>query len=194
METSPTKSLTRLLRQWSEGDEEAVAEIMPLVYDELHRIAACHLRRERPDHTLQATALVHEAYLRLRDENGIRWEDRGHFLRLTSHVMRRILVDYARERSAVKRGGDQERVTLAEAMELADGPPPHLVAVGDAIEALAALDAQKASIVELRYFGGLTLEEIAEAVGISRPTVVREWRRARAWLYRELKGDLRGES
>jgi len=194
MKVTPTSSLTQLLRKWSEGDEEAVAEIMPLVYDELHRIAASHLRRERPDHTLQATALVNEAYLRLRGEHGIRWKNRGHFLRLTAHVMRRILVEYARERNAVKRGGDQERVTLTEAMELANAPPPHLIAVGDAIEALAAFDAQKASIVELRYFGGLTLEEIAETVGISRPTVVREWRRARAWLYRELKGALRGES
>lgn len=190
----PTGSLTQLLQRWSEGDEAAAAEVMPLVYEELRRLAAGYLRRERPSHTLQATAVVHEAYLRILEQDGIRWQNRAHFMGLTAHIMRRILVEHAREQKAVKRGGGLERVTLAEAVGLARERSPDLVALDDALQALEKIDSQKASIVELHFFGGLTMDEITEYLGISRPTVVREWRRARAWLYRELKGDTCGEA
>ncbi len=192
MEANPSRSLTQLLQQWSEGDQTAAAELMPLVYEELHRLADGYFRRERPGHTLQATAVVHEAYLQILEQDGIRWQNRAHFIGRIAHVMRRILVEYARERNAAKRGGGRQRVTLTEAAGLAGERAPDLVALDDALRALAAIDAQKASIVELRFFGGLTMAEIAEVLGVSRPTVVRGWRRARAWLYRELKGDTRG--
>ncbi len=166
---------------------------MPLVYEELRRIAAGYLRRERQDHTLQATAVVHEAYLRILEQDGIHWTNRGHFMGLVVHMMRHILVDYARERNAAKRGGGCEHVVLSEADELTGERPPDLVALDDALRALATIDAQKASIVELHFFGGWTLEEIAEVLAVSRSTVVREWRRARSWLYRELRGGSRDE-
>ncbi len=180
------EEVTRLLRRWSGGDREAASELMPLVYDELRRIAADQFRRERADHTLQATAIVHEAYLRLSEQNGLRWQNRSHFFGLAAHVVRRILVDHSRERGCAKRGGGKRRVTLAEAASIATARPPDLQDLDDALRSLAEIDPQKASIVELRFFGGLTIEETAEFLAVSPATIVRQWRRAKAWLYCEL--------
>jgi RNA polymerase sigma factor (TIGR02999 family) len=179
--------ITQWLQQWSTGDREAAERVLPLVYDELRRIAAAQLRRERSEHTMQATAIVHEAYLRLSEQAGLRWPSRAHFFAFAAHLIRRILVDYARLRSWAKRGGNLQRVTLAEAAELATGRSPDLVAVDDALSALEALDPRKAAVVELRFFAGLSLEETAVQLGVSPETVSREWRRAKAWLYRELR-------
>lgn len=189
---SPTEvSVTALLQRWSAGDQEAAATVLPRVYDELRRIARRELRRERPDHTLQATAVVHEAYLRLRDESGLVWPSRGHFFALAGHLIRRVLVDHARARDRAKRGGGLLRVTLPEdagvvgpAGKAGDGAD--LLALDDALGRLEALDPRKAAVVELRYFAGLTLDEAADQLGISPETVGREWRRARAWLHAEL--------
>lgn len=180
--------ITRLLQAWSDGDRNAAEELLPLVYEELHRIAVGYSRRERSDHTLQATAIVHEAYLALVEQNGVRWLNRSHFIGFMAHVMRRVLVDYARQRGYAKRGGRVRKVTLAEAAELSRERTPDIIAVDDALNSLAAIDPRKAALVELRYFGGLTVDEAAVALDISRPTAVREWQRARAWLYRELNG------
>jgi RNA polymerase sigma factor (TIGR02999 family) len=185
--SSGEATVTHLLRQWSSGDREAAEKVMPLVYDELRRIAALQLRRERSEHTLQATAIVHEAYLRLSEQGGLRWPSRTHFFAFAAHLIRRILVDQARLRGRAKRGGHLHRVTLAEAAELAPGRSLDLVALDDALSALEALDPRKAAVVELRFFAGLSLEETAVQLGISTETVSREWRRAKAWLYRELR-------
>jgi len=159
---------------------------MPLVYDSLRRIAAGYFRRERADHTLQATAIVNEAYIELVGQSGIRWQSRAHFIGFFARVMRRVLVDYARERNYAKRGGKLRKVTLAEAAALATAKTPDLMALDDALSSLAEIDPRKASLVELRFFGGLTNEEAAQVLGVSRATAIREWQRARAWLYREL--------
>jgi len=182
--------ITKWLQQWSVGDREAAEQVLPLVYDELRRIAAAQLRRERGEHTMQATAIVHEAYLRLSEQDGLRWPSRAHFFAFAAHLIRRILVDHARLRKRAKRGGDLQRVTLAEAGELALGRSPDLVAVDDALSALEALDPRKAAVVELRFFAGLSLEETAVQLGVSPETVSREWRRAKAWLYRELRPEV----
>lgn len=181
-------TVTGLLHRWSDGDRRAANELIPLLYDELHRIAVRYLRRERPDHTLQATAVVHEAYLRLIEEDAVRFRDRTHFVAIAACVMRRVLVDYSRERGRVKRGGRFRRVTLAEASELCTTRTPDLPELDAALSSLAEIDRRKATIVELRYFGGLTIEEIAGVMDISSRRVSREWRRARAWLYQELEG------
>lgn len=160
---------------------------MPLVYGALHRIAAGYFRRERCGHTLQATAIVNEAYLVLVEQNGVTWQNRAHFIGFMARVMRRVLVDYARERGYAKRGGKLRKVTLVEACELSRERAPDLVALDDALHGLAELDPQKATLVELRFFGGLTIEAAAAALDISRATAIREWQRARAWLYRELE-------
>jgi RNA polymerase sigma factor (TIGR02999 family) len=180
-------TVTQLLQRWSEGDKEAAEEVLPLVYEELRCIAVGYLQRERPGHTLQATAVVHEVYLQLMVQTGVRWQNHAHFIGRTAHMMRRILVDHARERNALKRGGAQQRVTLTEARVLTDGRPPDLVALDDALRGLDEVDRRKASIVEQHFFGGLTFDEIAEVQGISQKTAVREWQRARIWLYHELK-------
>ena len=182
--------VTGLLQRWSAGDTEAFDELMGHVYDELHRIAAQSFRRERSEHTLQATALLHEAVLRLIDIGNLPWRDRAHFYAVAARMMRRILVDHARQRRRLKRGGDGERVALSEAEPLAvQGKSPDIEALNDALELLEARDPQKARIVELRFFAGLTGEEIARSLDISTPTVTREWRRARTWLYCEIKGE-----
>lgn len=178
--------ITILLQQWSRGDQEAAEQVFPLVYDELRRLAAKELRRERGGHTLQATAIVHEAYLRLSREECLRWPSRAHFFAFAAHLIRRILVDYARHQNRLKRGGRAEKVTLAEVMALVEAPSPDLVAVDEALVRLEEMDPRKAAIVELRFFAGFTLEETAEQLGISPETVGREWRRAKAWLYSEL--------
>jgi len=186
MEPMPQDRITQLLQRWSRGDHAAADEILPLVYGELRRIAESHFRRERPGHTLQATALVHEAWLRLVEETGLRWQSRVQFFGLVAHLIRRILVDHARRQNRAKRGGGAHRVGLEKAMDVAAGRPPELVALDDALEHLATVDPRKAKVVELRYFAGLSVEETAEVLGVSVETVGREWRRARAWLFQEL--------
>jgi len=185
MASSPTSSANDLFRLWRSGDEEALHRLLPLVYEELHRIARGHLRRERPDHTLQTTALINEAYLRLMDQGASQVADRSHFVGLTSHLMRQILVDHARTRLARKRDGGQ-RITLAEDVAFTEPGEVDVLAVDDALTRLAALDAQQARVVELRYFGGLSVHETAEVLGISEATVKRDWTIARAWLHREI--------
>jgi RNA polymerase sigma factor (TIGR02999 family) len=179
--------ITLLLGRWSRGDQQAAEEVFPLVYDELRRIALRQLRRERGDHTLQATAIVHEAYLRLSGQGGFHWPSRAHFLAFAAHLIRRILVDYARHHNRAKRGGQAERVTLGEVADLALEKSPDMVALDEALSGLEKIDLRKATIVELRFFAGLTLEETAQQLGISAETVSREWRRAKAWLLSALQ-------
>jgi RNA polymerase sigma factor (TIGR02999 family) len=179
--------VTRLLLAWGAGDEQALKSLTSLVYQELHRLAMVQMAGERPDHTLQATALVHEAYLRLVDLQGIGWRDRAHFFAVAARMMRRILVDFARARTYQKRDGG-ERISLEEALVPADQPGAQLVALDDALSRLALIDERKSQIVELRYFGGLSVEETAEALKISPETVKRDWRAAKAWFYLQLGG------
>jgi RNA polymerase sigma-70 factor (ECF subfamily) len=183
-------AITQLLQQWSTGDREAAEQVLPLVYEELRRIAAHQLRQERSEHTLQATAIVHEAYLRLSGEESLRWPSRTHFYAFAAHLIRRILVDHARTRNRSKRGGDLQRVTVAEIENLGDlssGQSPDIEALDDALTALETVDPRKAAVVELRFFGGLSIEETADQLGVSAETVGREWRRAKAWLFKELR-------
>ena len=183
------ESVTHLLERWTSGDVGAFDALMEKVYGELHRIAAQCFRRERNEHTLQATALLHEAVLRLMDLDSIEWSDRGHFYAVAARMMRRILVDHAREQRRLKRGGGEKHVTLAEAEVIAvDGKSPDMEALDAALATLAARDERMAKIVELRFFAGLTSDEIARSLGISVPTATREWRRARIWLYSEISG------
>ena len=179
-------SVTRLLLEWSDGSTEAREALMPLVYEELRRLAGAQLRSERTGHTLQATALVNEAYLKLVDQKRMRWRNRAHFFAIAARLMRRILVDHARRSRALKRSAGR-RVTLDEELALAPEPDVDLVALDDAMEALAGLDPNLSRLVELRFFGGLTIEETAEVLGISPATVKREWASARAWLFRRLQ-------
>ena len=188
MISSPTREqATRLLIDWSHGNTDAAERLMPLVYDELRQLARSYLRRERPDHTLQATGLVHEAYLRLVDQTMTSWKNRAHFLGVAAQVMRRILVDHARRHRAEKRGGGWERLPLAvEEIASEDVRSVNLIALDDALGDLAKFDARQSRVVELRFFGGLTNEEVGEVLEISPRTVKREWRMARAWLHREV--------
>lgn len=178
--------ITQILRDWSEGNKEALDQLIPLVYDELHRLAMHRLRQERPGHTLQATALVNEAYMRLADWQNVDWQNRAHFIGVAAQVMRNILVDYARKHGAEKRGGDRYRISLAAVPNLAQERDFDLVALDDALTSLAAIDAQQSRIIELRYFGGLSIEETAEVLGVSAATVSREWKIAKMWLRREM--------
>ena len=186
MTPSPTSEVSRLLVAWRRGDPDALDRLMPLVYDELRRLAQRHLRGERPDHTLQTTALVHEAYLRLCGAD-VAWEGRVHFLAVAAQVMRRVLVDHARSRNRHKRGSGAEVIPLEEGLALSPERPDAVVALDEAIQRLSALDERKAHAVELHYFGGLTYDEVATALGVSAATVDRELRLAKAWLYRELR-------
>lgn len=182
--------VTLLLKRWSRGDRDAEAEVMPLLYKELKKIAVSQFRRERSEHTLQATALVHEAYLRLSDQRGLEWRHRSQFYALAAHLMRRVLVDHARGRNRAKRGAGEPRVTLSEAADVAaGGKPPDLLALDEALSNLSSLDPRKGAIVELRFFGGLTVEETAVHLGVSPETVSREWRRAKAFLHKQLTTD-----
>jgi RNA polymerase sigma factor (TIGR02999 family) len=183
-----TAEVTQLLRRWAEGDAGARDELLPLVYDELRAVAARHLARERRAGTLQATALVHEAYLKLVDHERMQWQGRAHFFAVAAQVIRRILVDHARSRSAQKRGGDGVRVELDDDLPVAERGLD-LLRLDDALSRLARLDPTQGRLVELRYFGGLTLEETAEVLGSSPATVKREWSFARAWLRRELAAE-----
>ena len=180
-----SEQVTNLLFAWGEGDEAARDRLIPLVYHELRRIAAHYLRNERGNHTLQTSALVNEAYLRLVDQI-VPWQSRAHFFGIAAQLMRQILVDHARTRLRLKRGGGQAQVSLAEAEHLAEGKSADLLALDDALQALAAVDPQQGRIVELRFFAGLTIEETAEVTGLSTATVEREWRASRAWLRVEL--------
>jgi RNA polymerase sigma factor (TIGR02999 family) len=180
-----SKDVTTLLLEWSDGKRQALNELMPLVYDQLRHLAARQLRRERPNHTLQSTALVHEVYLKLIDQTRVQWKDREHFFAVASQAIRRILVTHARSRNASKRGGS---TTLAfdESIALPDRKDLDVVALDDALESLSRLDPQQGRIVELRFFGGLSIEGTAHVMGISTSTVSRDWNLARAWLFREL--------
>jgi RNA polymerase sigma factor (TIGR02999 family) len=179
------KDVTGLLVAWGRGDESALDELMPIVHGELRRLARRLMRGERGNHTLQTTALVNEAYLRLVDISRVRWQDRAHFFAMSARLMRRILVDHARSRKYLKRGGMLRRVSLDEALVVSERGTD-LVALDDALDALAAVDQRKSQVVELRFFGGLSLEETAEALQVSAETVGRDWRLARTWLWREL--------
>jgi RNA polymerase sigma-70 factor, ECF subfamily len=184
MATSP--HITQLLLAWSDGERAALDELTPLVYRELKKIAEGYLRRERSGHTLQPTALAHEAYLKLIDQQHVRWQNRAHFYGIAAQAMRRILVDHARARLAEKRSSGGTQVTLDEAIDVSDEHAGQLVLLDEALKKLAALDPQKSRIVELKYFGGMSLEEVAAVLNISRATVIRGWRLAKAWLYDEL--------
>ena len=184
----PAADVTLLLNKLAAGDQKAAAELVPLVYEELHRLAARHLARERPDHTLQATALVHEAYVKLAGQKDAKWHNRAQFFGVASQAMRRILVDYARGKQRIRRGGkQQEKVSLDDVSLISPGRAEEVLAVHESLSRLEILDARQARIVELRYFGGLTVEEIAEVVEISTKTVMRELSVAKAWLYGNLK-------
>jgi len=184
-------AVTELLRSWSDGDEGALEQLVPLVEAELRRLARGYMGRERRDHTLQVTALVNEAFLRLTDARRLRWRDRAHFLGISARLMRRVLVDHARTRGYQKRGGGAQRVTLDEALLVSPEPAVDLVALDRALVALAAADIRKSRVIELRFFGGLTVEETAEVLHVSPDTVKRDWRLAKLWLLRELEGERR---
>jgi RNA polymerase sigma factor (TIGR02999 family) len=183
---SPPESISQLLLRWSDGDSSAREKLMPLVYNELRRLARKYLRQERANHTLQPTALVNEAYLRLVDQHSVLWQNRAQFFGLAAKLMRNILVDHARSREAAKRGGQHYSVSVSELDRVSKSSEVDLVALHEALERLAANDSQKGRIVELRFFGGLTIEETAEVLDISHATVERDWKMARAWLRREL--------
>lgn len=190
MSQPSTQEITQLLLAWSDGDRAALERLMPLVYDELRRIAGRYMRGQRAGHTLQTTALVNEAYLKLIDSSRVNWQNRTHFFAISAQLMRRVLVDFARAKNSLKRGGERIQISLDERIEARAGEPEtDLVALDEALEALAKLNQRQSQIVELRYFGGLTEEEIAETLNISTRTVRRDWSAARAWLFRTLKAD-----
>jgi len=186
MSTPTTHEVTRLLQAWSNGDRQALEQLVPLVEAELHRLAQIHLRRERAGHTLETMALVNEAYLRLIDWKGAQWESRAQFFSVAAGLMRRVLVDHARRRNYQKRGGAAIRVSLAEAEGASGGPDVDVIALHDALDELAKLDERRSKIVEMKFFGGLAVAEIAEVLSISPRTVAREWELARAWLFHQL--------
>ena len=180
--------ISQLLTRWSGGDQTALDKLMPMVYSELRRLANNYLRRERRDHTLQPTALVNEAYLKLVDQKTAQWQNRAHFYGIAAQLMRRILVDHARQHNAAKRGGsDQQRLSITAAGALAAKPDLDVVALNEALEELATLDPQQERIVELKFFGGLSIEETAEVLGVGHATIERDWKMARAWLRRKLE-------
>jgi RNA polymerase sigma-70 factor (ECF subfamily) len=179
--------VTELLRAWSQGDESALEKLVPVVYDELHRLAHRYMAREQPGHTLQTTALLNEVYLRLVDSRQVTWQDRAHFFGAGSRAMRQILVDWARARRSLKRGGEARRQTLDEKFMAFVPRSADLLAVDDALKALSAVDPRKAQVVELRFFGGLSVGETAEVLEVSRETVMRDWKLAKGWLRREMR-------
>ena len=182
-----SEQFTAMLQAWGEGDATALEQLLPLVYDELHRLASAYLRGERPGHTLQTTALINEAYVRLAEWKNVEWKNRAHFVGLAAQMMRRVLVDFARARQYAKRGGDAQAVEFDEAKLAAPRRDAEIIALDDALNTLVELDPRKCLLVELRYFGGLSVEETAEVMQLSPRTVLREWQAARTWLYRELK-------
>jgi RNA polymerase sigma factor (TIGR02999 family) len=180
--------VTALLLAWHDGDESALARLIPIVHDELHRIARACMAGERAGHTLQATALVNEAYVRLIETQGVNWQNRAHFLAMAARLMRRILVDFARSKQYSKRGGGAVNVSLLPDVALSPEPGRDLVALDDALEALAKVDERKSRVIEMRFFGGLSVQETAEALHVSPETVMRDWKLAKAWLLRQLRG------
>ena len=186
MKTPAQDEISQLLLDWSDGDQKALDKLIPVVYQELHRLAHHYMRRERPGQTFQTTALVDEAYLRLVNYKRMRWQDRAHFFAIAAQVMRRILVEHARSRDSAKRGAGAPKVSLEETVVVSEGRAAEVIAVNDALIDLEAWDARKGKIVELRFFGGLNIEETAEVMKISPTTVQREWRAAKAWLHRAL--------
>lgn len=192
--TLSQNQVTQLLLDWGNGDKAALDKLVPVVYQELRRLAAYYMRRERPGHTLQTSALVNEAYMRLVDYSQMRWQSRAHFFAVAAQAMRRILVEHARKRHFAKRGGGAVKVSFDEAAIVSQEQDADLVALDDALTSLEAMDERKARIVELRYIGGLNIEETAEVLAISPATVQREWRAAKAWLYREIKEGARDEA
>ena len=188
MKANTQHEITRLLRAWGDGQQDAHERLMPLVYEELHRLARSYMIRERPDHTLQTTALVNEAYLRLIDASSASFQDRAHFFGMSAVLMRRILVDWARSRRSFRRGGDWRPVQLEEDLVVSPESELDLVALDDALKGLEVLDARKSRVVELRFFGGLSVEETAAVLKVSEETVMRDWKMAKSWLRRELAG------
>src|SRR4051812_27749964 len=185
--SSDPSQITQMLIELTDGNTEVVDRIYPFIYDELRKLAGSYLRRERSDHTLQPTALVHEAYMKLIDQKQVKWQNRAHFFGIAAQVMRRILMDHARKHKAEKRGGYVDKLPLEEEILLvSQDSSSQLLALDDALKTLADLDPQKAKIVELRYFGGLSIEETAQVVGVSVPTINRQWKMAKAWLYGQL--------
>ena len=187
MTVKPSQEITILLQAWRGGDQGALDKLMPLVYGELHRLAHRYMLREHVGHTLQTTAVLNEAYLRLIDAQQIEWKDRAHFFAISAKLMRRILVEFARSRGRNKRGGDVHKVELDEALAISPQRGTDLVALDDALNALAAMDERKAKVIELRFFGGLSVKETAEVLSVSADTVMRDWRLAKVWLWREMK-------
>jgi RNA polymerase sigma-70 factor, ECF subfamily len=188
--SSPPHEITQLLVEWSEGSQAALDKLYPLVYGELRRLAHGYLRRERKGHTLQTTALINEAYLRLVDQNHVHWAGRSHFFGISAQIMRRILIDHARRYDYAKRGGGAQRISLDEAAAVAKDRAGALLLLDEALNRLAEMDPRRSQVVELRYFGGLNNEEIAGVLKISENTVTRDWNMARAWLYQELSGSV----
>lgn len=185
-----TDDVTQLLLKWSQGDKAAMEELLPMVYRELQKIAHRYLNKERGEHTLQTTALVHEAYLKLIDQTRVQWQNRAQFFGIAAQAMRRILIDNARQRLADKRGAGAEKISIDDKeIDISDEKASNLIELDFALKKLAELDPNKSRLVELRYFGGLSLEETAEVLGVSRPTVIRQWRLAKAWLYKEIAGE-----
>ncbi len=187
--TSPTHEITGLLLAWSRGDSLALEKLTPLVYEELHRTARRYMAREQPGHTLQPTALINEVYLRLVDLTNVQWQDRAHFFALCASMMRRILIDFARARNYQKRGGEARRIPFDEALFVSREPPADIVALDEALTGLAGVDRRKSQVVELRFFGGLSVEETAAVLKVSDETVKRDWRIAKLWLLRELSAE-----
>lgn len=186
MQMRSPKEITQLLIAWGDGDQSALEELAPLVHSELHRLAHHYMSREHPGHTLQTSALINEAYIRLINWKDVRWQNRSHFFAVSAQLMRRILVDFARDRQYLKRGGGAVQVSLAEAAALTVERSHDLLALDEALSALTDLDPRKGQMVEMRFFGGLTIEEVAEVLKISEETVIRDWRVAKVWLLREL--------
>ena len=184
--TPAPENVTKLLVAWGNGDEAARDELVPLVYDELHRLAHRYMNRERPGHTLQTSALVNEAFVRLIDQKGVHWQNRAHFFGIAAQMMRRILVDYARSRHYAKRGGSARQVSLNEAMTVTEERTAEVLALDDALKGLAEFDPRKSQIVQLRFFGGLSIEETAEVLKVSPGTVMRDWTLAKAWLRKQM--------
>jgi RNA polymerase sigma factor (TIGR02999 family) len=187
---APPQHVTQLLNDWSSGDQTARDRLMPLVYEELHRLAHQYMKRELPGHTLQTSALVNEAFVKLVDQRNVRWQNRAHFFGIAAQLMRRILVDHARGRQTAKRGGGAKAISFDDALYVSDERSAEVVAVHEALEQLARFDQRKEQIVELRFFGGLSVEETAEVLGVSPGTVMRDWTLAKAWLRREMSPEL----
>jgi len=194
MTASSPEEITQLLLDWSHGDQAALDKLMPLVYEELHRLAHHYMSRERRGHTLQTTAIVNEAYVHLINQRGVQWQNRAHFFGIASHLMRRILTGYARSRQYVKRGGGAQQVSLDEAMLVSEERVAEMVSLDDALNSLAQVDERKSRVVEMRFFGGLSIEETAEVLGVSPGTVMRDWTMAKAWLRREISDEGQDES